>query len=196
MKSELCSTVLVETNQTFKTISMKEKLTINGYPVLASYTQIDSLASIMPSLDAGLLVLSLECLNKNIVGELTKLQQTKPLPIIVIAQRHAPEVIGAAVAVGVNSYVVDDIAPHRLPVLIDVTIERFRQLDNLNTALKETKEKLTERKLIAKAKGILMQQKCLSEEQAYVQMRKSAMNQGQSMAVLSKQIISVFEMLE
>jgi len=66
-------------------------------------------------------------------------------------------------------------------------------MQKVNSELEKTKKKLSERKLIEKAKGIVMRQKNYSEDEAYMEMRKSAMNQGQSMAELSEKIISLFD---
>ena len=68
--------------------------------------------------------------------------------------------------------------------------------EKINEKVGQTKEKLSDRKIIERAKGIIMQQKNLTEADAYGQMRKSAMNKGQSMAELSKHIISVFDLLD
>ena len=95
-----------------------------------------------------------------------------------------------------SSYVVDDAQVHRLPVIIDLAIARFEKMNGISAELEQTKEKLSERKIIERAKGIIMQQKNLTEDEAYVQMRKSAMNKGQSIAELSRHIISVFDLLD
>jgi len=144
----------------------------------------------------GVLVLSVDFLDAVMLDQLIKVKEACALPVTVFVKQHAPEVLKTVVSAGVSSYVVDDVQPHRLPIIIDLAVERFSQFNNLNTELEQTKEKLSERKIIERAKGILMQQKHLTEEEAYVQMRKSAMNQGESMAELSRRIISVFDILD
>jgi len=142
------------------------------------------------------LILSVDFLDAITLDQLSKIHNLHPLPIVVFADQNVPEVLELVVSIGVNSYVIDQIKPHRLPNIIDLAIERFKQAQNLKQELNSVKEKLSERKLIEKAKGILMQQKNLSEDQAYKQMRRSAMDQGKPMVELSKQVISVFEMLD
>lgn len=141
------------------------------------------------------LVLSVDFLDAGMLDQLIKVNDTSPLPVAVFAKQSTTEVLKTAISAGVDSYVVDDVQEHRLTTIIDLAVLRFNKTHSLCEELEQTKEKLSERKLIERAKGIIMQQKHLTEEDAYVQMRKSAMNQGQSMAELSKRVISVFEML-
>jgi len=141
------------------------------------------------------LVLSVDFLDAGMLDQLIKVNDASPLPVAVFAKQSTTEVLKTAISAGVDSYVVDDVQEHRLTTIIDLAILRFNKTHSLCEELEQTKEKLSERKLIERAKGIIMQQKHLTEEDAYVQMRKSAMNQGQSMAELSKRVISVFEML-
>lgn len=141
------------------------------------------------------LVLSVDFLDRVTLEQLLILNSERPLPIIVFAQQHAPKLANTVVEAGISSYVVDDVQAHRIPVIIELAVARFEKMQTLNAELQQTKNRLSERKLIEKAKGLIMQQNHLSEDEAYSQMRKSAMDQGRSMAELSKRIIEVFDML-
>jgi len=141
------------------------------------------------------LVLSVDFLDAAMLDQLIKVNEKCPLPVSVFAKQSSQEILKTAICAGVDSYVVDDVQAHRLQTIIELSMVRYEQFHILSEELEQTKEKLTERKLIERAKGIIMQQKHLTEDEAYVQMRKSAMNQGQSMAELSRRVISVFEML-
>lgn len=150
------------------------------------------------TLQPDVLVLSAELLDQPILEQLIQIHETSPIPVIVAAKQYAKSVVETVVSAGVSSYLVnvDEVSLERLGIIIDLSVARFKQEQSLICELQVTKEKLSERKLIERAKGIIMKQKHLSEEEAYSQMRKSAMNQGQSMADLAKRIISVFDMLE
>ena len=152
----------------------------------------NDLCTIVDALQPDVLFLSVDMLESITLEQLIKIHQTCPLPVIVVAKRYAPRVLENVVTAGVSSYLVDEVSLNRLIVIVDMSIARFKQEQLLISELQVTKEKLSERKLIERAKGIIMKQKQLSEEDAYSQMRKSAMNQGQSMADLAKRIISVY----
>ncbi len=171
---------------------MRRKLESQGFLISFEVNQSDSwLKSIQPQ-QPDVLVLVVERLERGILTELAQLYRRNPLAVLVFAQSHAPEALKTAVASGVCSYVVDDVRADRLPVIIDLAVERFEQSRHINSELEITKQKLNNRKLIEKAKGILMQKKQVSEEIAYAQMRRSAMNQGITIAELSKRITQLF----
>jgi len=141
------------------------------------------------------LVLSVESLTDAHLVPLIWLKDNHPLPIIVFAKENASSALKAVVSAGVSTYIVDDVSVERLPVILELAVERFAQMETVNSELNETKKKLAERKLIEKAKGIVMRQNNCSESQAYTLMRKSAMNQGKPLAELASDIIVLFDNL-
>ena len=175
---------------------LNEKLAGGALNNVILISNTDSLLSDIKQYQPDILVMSVEFLSSSTLEQLILINEEQPLPVAVFAQQTSQEILKTAICAGVDSYVVDDVQAHRLKTILDLAIARFEQFHSLAKELEQTKEKLSERKLIEKAKGILMQQKNLSEDEAYTQMRKSAMNQGQSMAELSRRVISVFEMLD
>lgn len=152
-------------------------------------------SSIVDNSPAALLVSS-ETLTNALLQCLLGVLEHTPIPIAVCVRMHNPLTMKAALRAGVAAYIVDEVQIERLPVIIELAMERFEQWQTLRSQLKATELKLAERKLIEKAKGILMQQKRLSEAEAYAQMRRSAMNQGESLGRLAQNMIDVFEMLD
>lgn len=175
--------------------SLQDTLNAQGIELLEVANTAEGLLTKIQKYQPEVLVMSVDFLDATTLDHLIKVNMNQPLPVVVFAKQHAPEVMRTVVDAGVSSYVVDDLQAHRIPVIIDLAMVRFAKMQNLSTELQQTKLKLSERKLIERAKGIIMQQKHLSEKDAYAQMRKSAMNQGQSMADLARRIIDVFEML-
>jgi len=187
--------VLIDTFLDHAIDNLHEKLVAHDVELLQVANSAVGLHTLIEEYRPEVLVMSVDFLDAVTLDALIKVNSKQPLPVVVFAKQHAPEVMKMVVEAGVSSYVVDDVQAHRIPVILDLAMVRFAKMQNLNSELQQTKEKLSERKLIERAKGILMQQKHLSEEEAYSQMRKSAMNQGQSMADLARRIIDVFEML-
>ncbi len=201
MKTSPARVVLVDdqnksTTRKQQPSSMHEKLCATGFFVLDVVNEIDGLVSIVTRLKPDVLILSTEEVGKKTLEELRNLHRLNPAPVLICAQKYTNDTLPVLLSAGVDGFVFDDVAAVKLPMLIDLAIARFTQLQSLNSQLQKTQEQLSERKLVEKAKGVLMQQKGLSEADAYAHMRRSAMNQGQSMAALSKQIIAVFELLE
>lgn len=188
--------LLVETCFSKSADTLLSKLQAQGFESVDVLNSAEGLLERARAADPSVLILSVDFLDAATLDQLVKVNQLEPVPVVVFARKHAPEIMKVVVEAGVSAYVVDEVQAHRLPVIIDLAIARFGKMQSLSTELEQTKEKLSERKLIEKAKGIIMQQKQLSEADAYVQMRKSAMDQGQSMAELSRRIINVFKMLD
>ena len=143
--------------------------------------------------DPDLLLIYVDSLNDQYLSTLTWLRSNKPIPVVIFAQENQEIDVKSVVEAGVTTYITGDVSPDRLPTILDLAFERFTQNERLSRELAETKRKLSDRKLIEKAKGLLMRQRQYSEEQAYTEMRKSAMNQGITMTELAVRIISVFD---
>ena len=141
------------------------------------------------------LILSVDTLEDVDLSPLVWLKENMPLPVIIFTRKHSATAVKSVVAAGVSTYIVDDVLPERLPVILDLAIERFAHMQSLNTELEQTKRRLSERKAIERAKGIVMRKKNCSEDQAYREIRKSAMDQGKPMVELATRIISVFDQI-
>ena len=101
-----------------------------------------------------------------------------------------------AVAAGVSAYVVDGLAPERVKFVVDVAMARFEATEGLRRELEEAKTTLAERKIIDRAKGILMQTRAMSEDEAYKALRKLAMDRGRKMADVAQTVVSVSDLLK
>jgi len=127
--------------------------------------------------------------------EMKSVGEKQPTPILVFMRDSKEASIAAAVKVGASAYIVDCDDPARLGSLLDVAKARFEEQQQLRDELKQTKDALSERKSVEKAKGIIMKTKSLSEEQAYNAMRKLAMNHNKRIGEIAEQIISASEIL-
>jgi response regulator NasT len=101
----------------------------------------------------------------------------------------------AAMAAGVSAYVVAGLQAERIKPVLNVALARFRQEQKLLTELSDTKLKLAERKVIERAKGLLMAHHQLSEDQAYQKMRSMAMNKNLKISEIAQRILDVEDLL-
>ena len=111
----------------------------------------------------------------------------------VVARRAVRE--GDAVRAGVSAYVVDGLDPKRVKPVVEVARARFEDTQALRRELDEVSKKLSDRKLVDKAKGVLMKARGLDEDAAYHAMRKLAMERGQTMASVARDIIDMSRLL-
>lgn len=175
---------------------LADKLHSHQFQIVGALSDVNGLLKQVECHQPDVLLMTVTKLSKAVLTHLFEVHKYAPLPVIVLAQEHCEEVMNCVLDHGVTSYIVDDVQASRLPVIIELAKARFAQLRQVLSELELTKNKLSERKLIDRAKGIIMEQKKLSEEQAYAQLRRSAMNQGQTIADIAKRIIAVFDMLD
>ncbi len=142
-----------------------------------------------------ILILATDLPSEKILKDLAEINQMLPLPIVIFAENDSPNVIQQAIKAGVSAYVVQEILPQRINSIISVAHERFKEVQALRNELKQAKTQLESRKLIERAKGYIMVQKNISENDAYITLRKMAMDQGTPIAMVAKNIIDVCELL-
>lgn len=128
--------------------------------------------------------------------DIQTLIQKFAIPVIIFATDDNLETINQVVKAGVSAYVVDGLENHRLNSIINIALARFKEQQELKEELEKTKSKLEERKLIDRAKGILIKTRGFSEDEAYHTLRKLAMDRNISIAEMSKNVISMAELLK
>ena len=129
------------------------------------------------------------------LSALRALSERSPLPVVMFANDPRREVIRKTVDAGVAAYVVDGWAPERIAAIIEAACARFDAYESLKKELRATQNKLAERKIVEKAKGLVMQQRGVSEDQAYSALRKMAMDQNLTLAEVARRVISIAHLL-
>jgi len=118
------------------------------------------------------------------------------IPIVLFSDDVDTKVIDKVIKSGVSGYVVNGRESKRIKSIIDIAIARFSEQKLLKDELEKTKSKLEERKLMDRAKGILMKTRGLSEDESYHTLRKLAMNRNIAISEMAKNVISMVELLE
>jgi two-component system, response regulator / RNA-binding antiterminator len=112
-------------------------------------------------------------------------------PVAIFVDHSDAGTIEAAVQAGVGTYVVDGLRKERIKSIVDMTISRFNAFNRLREELDRTKQALEDRKLIDRAKGILMKQRSLTEDDAYALMRNAAMRENLRISQVAQSILTV-----
>jgi len=116
-------------------------------------------------------------------------------PVAMFVDRSEDGLSAAAIEAGVSAYVVDGLQPARLKPILDAAITRFRMFQRMRTELEETKRALEDRKLIDRAKGMVMKARSVGEDEAYAILRKTAMDQNKRVADLAAALVSTAGLL-
>lgn len=116
-------------------------------------------------------------------------------PIVMFTNNNDTSEARHAVASGVTAYIVAGLSSERIRPILDVAMARFEHEQALRQELADTKTELKDRKIIDRAKGLLMQRQNLSEQQAFEKLRKTAMDKGLKLADVAQRMLDVAHLL-
>jgi len=188
------SVLIIEEKQVSNS-PLKKALLDFDFKIVKQLSFDDNIIDEIESCSPNILILATDLPTDKTLQDLAEINQLLPLPIIIFAENDSPNVIKNAIKAGVSAYVVHEVLPQRINSIISVANERFKEVQVLRDELKHTKNQLEARKYIERAKGYIMQQKKISENEAYADLRKMAMDQGSPLATVAKNIIDVCELL-
>lgn len=138
---------------------------------------------------ADVIVCDIDNPSRDAIESMRALNRDEPRPVVMFVDQSSADTIADAMAAGVAAYVIEGLAPHRVKPVIDVAIARFRAHQALHLALHDAQSALRDRKLVDRAKRILMQTRQLSEDQAYRALQTQAMKQGRRLADIACAVI-------
>lgn len=133
--------------------------------------------------------------DRDLLEHIRMLAQDEPRPIVLFTDDGDRESIQAAVRAGVSSYIVGSPSADRIRSIMDVALARFEEFQRLREQLDKANLRLADRKLIERAKGLVMQQRGVSEEEAYQLLRKTAMDRNQRLVEVAENVIAMAELL-
>jgi response regulator NasT len=161
-----------------------------GFQVVAVASETADLTRLVRESGADVIVCDLDDPSRDALESMRALHRDEPRPVVVFAERGAPDQIEAALEAGVAAYVVEGLAPARVRPVLEVAIRRFRAHQALRAELDAARATLAERTLIERAKGVLMQRRRLPEAEAYRLMRRWAMDRGQRMVQIAQALLN------
>ncbi len=171
--------------------ALKRGLLDSGYRLANKLVQASKLLKQVETHQPDILVIGIDEPDAVILQQLLLIHDFCPIPVIMFAEKEAPKLIKTIVKAGVNGFVVNDIQAHRIRPIINIATARFLENQTLRQELESTKTKLENRKIIDRAKGLLMTVKNVSEDEAYKTLRKMAMDKGLSLSMVSETVIDL-----
>lgn len=145
--------------------------------------------------DPEVIFIDLENPNRDVLEQMFQVSRSVRRPIAMFVDRSDTASIEAAIDAGVSAYVVDGLRKERVKPILDMTISRFNAFNRLREELDRAKQALEDRKVIEKAKGILMKTKDIPEEEAYALLRKTAMNESRRVAEVAAGLVMAAQLL-
>lgn len=166
-----------------------------GHEVIAKIEYDDDLLRSVERLRPDLIIIGMESSQRDTIEHACAISRDQLRPVVMFTADDDQGMMQAAVRAGVSAYVVGGLSSERVKPIIEVAMARFDEYRALRRELDKAKATLAERKLIERAKGILMSQRGLTEEQAYQALRKAAMSRNRRLAEVAEGIITAHELL-
>ena len=168
---------------------IEEGLREAGHDQVVVINDIVGLARQIEVISPDVIVIDIETPNRDMLEHLFALTRSVRKPIAMFVDRSDTLSIEAAVEAGVSAYVVDGLKKERVKPILDMAVSRFKAFSRLQQELADAKSALEERKIIERAKGILMKSRQLSEDEAYALLRQTAMNEKKKLADIAQSIV-------
>jgi response regulator NasT len=174
---------------------LRQALTDAGYAVFNCPLRGVNLLAELQRSGADVIIVDMDVPDRDTLESVRHISRDFPRPVVMYAESADADIMRQAVQAGVSAYVVDDINPRRVKPILEVAVARFKEFQALRNELEKTRNTLAERKVVDRAKGILMKKRGMDEETAYQALRKLAMDRNQRLADVARTVVEMAELL-
>ncbi len=187
--------VMLVDNHKERLVPLVQSLQDAGYDVVASLPDTSNLDDAVSRHQPDIVIIDTESPSRDTLENLVVMNSNTPRPIVMFTHDGDTAKIKEATRAGVSAYVVGGLDHDRLQPIIDAAIARFEEFKALRLELNAANSKLSERKVIEKAKGLLMKRRGIDEDEAYRLLRTMAMEQNTRLATLAEQVVQAAKLL-
>ena len=174
---------------------LRDALAAAGHEVAASLSSPLELLRAVEALRPDVIVIDTESPTRDVLEHVVIVSQSSPRPIVMFASDAGGEAIRDAVRAGVSAYVVDGLDAGRINTIVEVACARFEEFQRLRSELADANLKLSDRKVVERAKGLLMKARGLDEQAAYGALRRMAMDRNRRIADVAQSVIDMQDLL-
>lgn len=194
MTSSSLSILVIDENRARAAI-IEAGLREAGHDRITLVHSLQAIAKRIEDAAPDVVVIDLGNPGRDMLEDMFRLSRAVARPVAMFVDRSDSDAIAAAVEAGVSAYVVDGLRQDRVKPILDMAVSRFNAFARLTRELEEARGALEERKLVDRAKRLLMRSRGVSEEEAYSLLRKSAMNRGLRMSEVAQGLIAAADLL-
>ena len=173
----------------------KQLLREGGYSIAAAVNTVAKLGDAVRQHKPDAIVISTGQPSRRLLEQIAELKNADRRPVVLFSEDDRSETMQSAIAAGVNAYIVLGLSSNRVRTGVDLAFINFTQTETLRGKVAEAANALRERKLIERAKGIIMKQRQIDEDAAYALLRDRAMQQAMRIAEVARMIIDATELL-
>ncbi|MBX3025199.1 ANTAR domain-containing protein [bacterium] len=174
---------------------IERSLVAAGYQIVARVIGRADLQAAVNAVQPDVIVIDMESPDRDTLEDMSRITRERPRPTVMFVDRSDSDSIRAAVQAGVTAYVVAGLQPERVRPVLEVAIARFNEFQDLRRELESARSSLEDRKVIERAKGILMKRRGLAEDEAFRLLRKMAMDRKTRLATVAREVVAAAEVL-
>ncbi|MFS2216447.1 ANTAR domain-containing response regulator [Telluria sp. Tellsp104] len=167
----------------------------SGYDIVASLPADIFLPERIAQIQPDMIIIDSESDARDVLEHIVIATRDEPRPIVLFTDDQTSSSMDAAIEAGVTAYIVAGLQAERVKPVLDVAMKRFNREQKLLDELSDTRRQLADRKLIERAKGVLMARNRLTEDEAYQRLRSMAMNKKLKLAEVAQRILDVEDLL-
>lgn len=178
-----------------RAVEIIDGLNAGGWTNVTIIAEPSALTRSLREHDPDLVLIDLADPSRDLLENLSAASGANERPVAMFVDRSDDEMTKAAVEAGLSAYVVDGLKKDRIKPVLETAIARFQMVSQMRAELNAAKQALEERKTVDRAKGLLMQAKGISEDQAYALLRKAAMDQGRKLIDVAQALVTASDLL-
>jgi two-component system, response regulator / RNA-binding antiterminator len=179
-----------------RSMAMEKLLTDLGHKIIARASAGEDLTVLVNRYLPDIIIVDMDSPDRDMLEQMQSINSDHPRPVVMFTNDDDSETINKAVKAGVTAYIVDGLKPKRVMPIMETAIARFKEFQSIRDELEKTKNTLEDRKLIARAKSIVMKQQNYDEDTAHKTMQKIAMSRNMKLVELARSIIAAAELLK
>ena len=182
-------------SQAERSRSLRIGLLESGFNLVASLPADVFLTERLAQLQPDMIIVDAESEARDALEHVVMATRDERRPIVMFTNDSDTSHVADAVAAGVTAYIVAGLSPERIRPILDVALARFQHEQHLRDELAQARSELQDRKVIDRAKSLLMQRQGLTEQAAYEKLRKTAMDKNLKLAEVAQRMLDVADLL-
>jgi two-component system, response regulator / RNA-binding antiterminator len=196
MGAEPSPKIVIVDESPIRAAIFEEGLREAGFAGVVHISEMQNLLARIYALDPDVILIDLENPSRDVLEQMFQVSRAVRRPVAMFVDQSDAASIQASVDAGVSAYIVDGLKKERVKPILDLCIFRFNAYAKLQDQLERAKSALEDRKVIDRAKGILMKLKGLTEDEAYVLLRSTAMREKKKIGEIAQSILTASELLK
>ncbi|MCS5561236.1 MAG: ANTAR domain-containing protein [Marinobacter nauticus] len=174
---------------------LSQSVVSSGYALADCALSSGDWSGLVREIEPDVLLVNARFLDRKLVGQVARISEERALPVAMFTDNSDRGLMVDSLKAGVTAYVVKGMDTSRVPAVLDLAVARFKELQVLRGELAEARSDLATRKLVERAKGIVMEQRQCTEDEAHRMLQKTAMDHKKRLVEVAREVILIAELL-